>query len=123
MLNRRGYSTFVMCRACGKVITCKDCGLPLIYHRNGVLLCHHCDERAAVPETCPSCGSRYIKYFGSGTEKLEEELRQLLPTARVLRMDRDTTGRKFANDEILAQFRNMICPAFNPSVSSAQMQV
>ena len=106
MLNRRGYSTFVMCRACGKVITCKDCGLPLVYHRNGVLLCHHCDERAAVPETCPSCGSRYIKYFGSGTEKLEEELRQLLPTARVLRMDRDTTGRKFAHDEILAQFRN-----------------
>ncbi|EKU71363.1 primosomal protein N' [Selenomonas sp. F0473] len=106
MLNRRGYSTFVMCRACGAVVTCKDCGLPLVYHTNGTLVCHHCDRRAAVPETCPACGSRYIKYFGSGTEKLEEELLQLLPTARVLRMDRDTTGRKLAHDEILAQFRS-----------------
>ena len=106
MLNRRGYSTFVMCRACGTVMTCTDCGLPLVYHRNGALLCHHCDRHAAVPDTCPACGSRYIKYFGSGTEKLEEELRTALPAARVLRMDRDTTGGKRAHDEILAQFRS-----------------
>ena len=105
MLNRCGYSTFIMCRSCGAVITCADCGLPLVYHANGALVCHHCDLRAAVPETCPKCGSRYIKYFGSGTEKLEEELGQLLPAARLVRMDRDTTGRKFAHTEILTQFR------------------
>ena len=105
MLNRRGYSTFVMCRSCGAVITCAECSLPLVYHANGALVCHHCDLRAAVPETCPKCGSRYIKYFGSGTEKLEEELGQLLPTARLVRMDRDTTGRKLAHTEILSQFR------------------
>ena len=105
MLNRRGYATFIMCRSCGAVMTCTDCGMPLVYHANGALLCHHCDLRVPVPDTCPKCGSRYIKYFGSGTEKLEEELGQLLPTARLVRMDRDTTGRKLAHTEILTQFR------------------
>ncbi|WP_313990998.1 primosomal protein N' [uncultured Selenomonas sp.] len=105
MLNRRGYATFVMCRSCGAVMTCDMCGLPFVYHANRSLVCHHCDQRPAVPETCPKCGSRYIKYFGAGTEKLEEELRQLLPQARVVRMDRDTTGRKLAHMEILSQFR------------------
>ena len=105
MLNRRGYSTFVLCRSCGAVMMCKDCGMPLVYHANGVLVCHHCDQRVPVPDTCPKCGSRCIKYFGSGTEKLEEELGQMLPTARLVRMDRDTTGRKLAHTEILTQFR------------------
>ena len=105
MLNRRGYSTFIMCRSCGAVMTCTQCSMPLVYHVNGELLCHHCDLRAPVPETCPQCGSRYIKYFGSGTEKLEEELGQLLPAARIVRMDRDTTGRKLAHEEILTKFR------------------
>ena len=105
MLNRRGYSTFIMCRSCGAVITCSDCGLPLVYHADGTLVCHHCDQRTAVPEVCPKCGSRYIKYFGSGTEKLEEELGQLLPRTRIVRMDRDTTGRKLAHSEMLARFR------------------
>ena len=105
MLNRRGYATFIMCRSCGAVITCQECSLPLVYHTNGALVCHHCDLRAPVPDTCPKCGSRYIKYFGSGTEKLEEELGQILPTARLVRMDRDTTGRKLAHTEILTQFR------------------
>ena len=105
MLNRRGYATFIMCRSCGAVMTCTDCGMPLVYHANGALLCHHCDLRVPVPDTCPKCGSRCIKYFGSGTEKLEEELGQLLPTARLVRMDRDTTGRKLAHTEILTQFR------------------
>ena len=105
MLNRRGYATFIMCRSCGAVITCQECSLPLVYHANGALVCHHCDLRAPVPDTCPKCGSRYIKYFGSGTEKLEEELGQILPTARIVRMDRDTTGRKLAHTEILTQFR------------------
>ena len=105
MLNRRGYSTFVMCRSCGAVITCPDCGLPLVYHTNGRLQCHHCDTYQSVPDVCPKCGSRYIKYFGSGTEKLEQELRQVVPQARIIRMDRDTTGTKFAHQHILERFR------------------
>ena len=106
MLNRRGYSTFVMCRSCGEVLKCKACGLPLVYHKNGRLMCHHCDAVERVPDVCPKCGSRYIKYFGSGTEKLEQELRELVPAAKVIRMDRDTTGRKFAHQDILTRFRN-----------------
>ena len=109
MLNRRGFSTFVLCRSCGEVIKCPDCGLPLVYHatKRGAkfLLCHHCDIRKPVPDVCPKCGSRYIKYFGSGTEKLEQELHALVPEARVVRMDRDTTGGKFAHQEILTRFR------------------
>ena len=105
MLNRRGFSTFVMCRSCGEVIRCRHCGLPLVYHRSGQLKCHHCDVQEPVPNVCPKCGSRYIKYFGSGTEKLEQELRQLVPSARVIRMDRDTTTTKFAHQEILESFR------------------
>ena len=105
MLNRRGYSTFVMCRSCGEVIKCRECGMPLVYHQNGSLVCHHCDIREPVPTICPKCGSPYIKYFGSGTEKLEQELRTIFPQARVIRMDRDTTGKKFAHQQILEQFR------------------
>lgn len=110
MLNRRGFSTFVMCRSCGTVMNCPDCGLPLVYHegRNGKagwLQCHHCDIRRPIPDICPECGSRYIKYFGSGTEKLEQELRKTFPQARVIRMDRDTTGTKFAHQNILERFR------------------
>lgn len=105
MLNRRGFSTFVMCRSCGEVIKCKDCGLPLVYHKSGRLQCHHCDLMAEVPDLCPKCSSRYIKYFGTGTERLEQELQQLLPAARIIRMDRDTTGRKFAHTQILEQFK------------------
>ncbi len=105
MLNRRGFSTFVMCRSCGEVIKCKLCGLPLVYHKNGKLACHHCDVTEKVPDVCPKCGSRYIKYFGSGTEKLEQELHQVVPSARVIRMDRDTTNTKFAHQEILDKFR------------------
>lgn len=105
MLNRRGFSTFVMCRACGAVLKCRFCGLPLVYHKNHKLICHHCEVREDVPNVCPRCGSRYIKYFGSGTEKLEQELSLLAPRARILRMDRDTTGGKFAHQEILEKFR------------------
>lgn len=105
MLNRRGYSTFVMCRSCGYVVTCPDCGLPMVYHRTGRLACHHCDTGLDTPTVCPQCGGKYIRFFGTGTEKLEEELRTLLPEARVVRMDRDTTGKKFAHQEILNAFR------------------
>ena len=105
MLNRRGFSTFVMCRSCGHVIKCPQCNLPLVYHRRGVLQCHHCDITEPVPDVCPNCQSRYIKFFGSGTEKLEEELAQVFPQARIIRLDRDTTGRKFAHQDILNQFK------------------
>ncbi|MBR2215477.1 MAG: primosomal protein N' [Selenomonadaceae bacterium] len=105
MLNRRGYATFVMCRSCGEALKCAQCGMPLVYHRDGRLLCHHCDISEAVPSVCPKCGSRYIKYFGSGTEKLEQELKELVPQGRIIRMDRDTTTGKFAHQEILAKFR------------------
>lgn len=106
MLNRRGFSTFVMCRSCGYVAKCRQCGLPLVYHRNGSLSCHHCDVGEPVPKTCPECHSKYIKFFGAGTEKLEQELQELVPQARVIRMDRDTTGTKFAHTDILRKFRN-----------------
>lgn len=104
LLNRRGFSTFIMCRECGHVIACDQCTLPLTYHKNGSLQCHFCDTNAAVPDICPKCASRYIKYFGSGTEKLEDEMAKLFPKARVIRMDRDTTGGKFAHAEILKSF-------------------
>lgn len=105
MLNRRGFATFVMCRSCGEPIKCPQCTMPLVYHRDGRLLCHHCDIQLPVPDVCPKCGSPYIKYFGSGTEKLEQELSELVPEARIIRMDRDTTTGKFAHTEILDKFR------------------
>lgn len=105
MLNRRGFATFVMCRSCGEPVKCPQCTMPLVYHRDGRLLCHHCDIQVPVPDVCPKCGSTYIKYFGSGTEKLEQELAELVPEARIIRMDRDTTAGKFAHTEILDKFR------------------
>lgn len=110
MLNRRGFSTFIMCRSCGEVIKCPECSMPLTYHQDKFgrkkLLCHHCDLPAAIPDVCPVCGSRYIKYFGSGTEKLEQELATSFPGAKILRMDRDTTTAKFAHQEILHKFKD-----------------
>lgn len=105
MLNRRGFFTFIMCRSCGHVVVCRFCGLPLVYHRDGRLACHHCDTHEEVPSLCPSCDSTYIKFFGSGTEKLERELQERMPEVRVARFDRDTTRQKFAHDEILDDFR------------------
>ena len=105
LLNRRGFSTFVMCRSCGYTVVCSECGLPMVYHKDGRLLCHHCDIHAVPPEVCPKCGSTYIRYFGSGTEKLESQIQELLPAIRVIRMDRDTTQKKFAHTDILRAFR------------------
>ena len=106
MLNRRGWATFVMCRSCGEAITCPECSLPMVYHKtSGKLHCHHCDIVRETPQICPKCQSRYIKFFGSGTEKLEGEIAELLPTARLLRMDRDTVGKKFAHQQILDKFK------------------
>lgn len=104
LLNRRGYNTFVMCRSCGYVVNCSDCGLSMTYHADGKLRCHHCEIETDPPTTCPKCGSKYIKYFGTGTQKLEEALTEILPDAKILRMDRDTTNRKFAHKKILESF-------------------
>ena len=106
LLNRRGYSTFVMCRECGEVIKCRDCGMPMVYHRDGKMRCHHCDLEDTPPDICPNCGSHYIKYFGSGTQRLEQALKIALPNAKILRMDRDTTGKKFSHQTMLNMFKN-----------------
>ncbi|MBP2644710.1 MAG: primosomal protein [Firmicutes bacterium] len=105
VLNRRGYATFVMCRECGHVMTCNRCAVSLVYHHAGaVLRCHYCQSHQPVPDVCPSCQSRYIRFFGTGTQKVEEELAQILPSARIVRMDQDTTGSKTAHQRILHSF-------------------
>lgn len=104
LLNRRGYSTFVMCRDCGYTITCPHCAVALVYHSAGEdMRCHYCGNTAPVPDECPNCHSRRIKFFGTGTQKAEQELERL-PEVRVLRMDQDSTMAKFAHEEILHKF-------------------
>ncbi|MFC5541303.1 primosomal protein N' [Ureibacillus suwonensis] len=104
-LNRRGYSSFVLCRDCGTVMQCENCDISLTYHRyNEKLKCHYCGYEQPVPTNCPECGSEHIRYFGTGTQKVEEELTKLFPEARVLRMDVDTTKRKGAHEAILEDF-------------------
>ena len=104
-LNRRGATTFVLCRDCGHVETCPRCAVPLAYHSTGdILLCHHCNRRYPVPHLCPECGSSRIRYFGSGTQNVEATVQQAFPGARTLRWDRDVTGSKGSHDAILARF-------------------
>lgn len=106
LLNRRGYSTFVMCRDCGLVVQCPHCSVSLVYHRpQQALKCHYCEHTQAAPDVCPACQSRRIRYFGTGTQKAVEELAGLFPEARILRMDQDTTGGKFGHDKLLNAFR------------------
>ncbi len=111
LMNRRGYNTFVSCRSCGAVMKCPNCDVSLTYHQNGsgTLHCHYCGYVDAVPEKCPACASRYIRYFGAGTQKVEDELRRLLPELGmegVVRMDIDTTSGKEGHAKILDQFRS-----------------
>ncbi|WP_017727255.1 primosomal protein N' [Halalkalibacterium ligniniphilum] len=104
-LNRRGYSTFVMCRDCGYVASCEHCDISFTYHRSHhSLKCHYCGHEERMPETCQSCGSEHIRFFGSGTQKVEEELARVLPEARVIRMDVDTTRKKGAHERLLTKF-------------------
>ena len=106
LLNRRGHSTFVMCRECGHVMRCDHCSVPLVYHMHGgKLSCHYCESFHAVPTSCPECHGRYIRYFGAGTQRLEEELTNLMPGVRLTRMDHDTTGGKTSHDSLLDGFR------------------
>lgn len=95
LMNRRGYSTFISCRECGYVAKCPTCGLSLTYHNSGRMLeCHYCGHSEPAPDICPECGSRYIRYFGTGTEKVEEEIRQLFPESTVERIDLDSVKKK-----------------------------
>ncbi|KON89145.1 primosomal protein N' [Sporosarcina globispora] len=105
-LNKRGHSSFVMCRDCGYVINCPHCDISLTYHRyNQQMKCHYCGYEAHVPNACPECQSEHIRYFGTGTQKVEEELAKILPEAKVIRMDVDTTSRKGAHEKLLDQFQ------------------
>jgi primosomal protein N' (replication factor Y) (superfamily II helicase) len=105
MLNRRGYSRFILCRSCGETIQCPNCDVTLTYHRSErVIVCHYCNHRQAVPRVCPSCGKKYIYYVGEGTEQLEEMLTQFFPALRVARIDRDTTARRTVFEKSLSDF-------------------
>ncbi len=104
-LNRRGYSSFVMCRDCGFVVQCPNCDISLTYHRStNRMKCHYCGHEDIVPNQCPECESEHIRYFGTGTQKVEEEIIKLLPQARIIRMDVDTTSRKGAHEKLLNAF-------------------
>ncbi|SMF87939.1 replication restart DNA helicase PriA [Paenibacillus uliginis N3/975] len=107
LLNRRGYSTFVMCRSCGYVAGCPECDISLTYHqKSNNLRCHYCGYAHQAPEVCPDCGSEHIRYFGTGTQRVEEELAKLFPGIRVIRMDVDTTTEKGSHEKLLKQFRD-----------------
>ena len=106
-LNRRGYSTFVSCRECGYVARCPGCGLSLTYHKaGGQAVCHYCGYHEPAPNKCPECGSKYIRYFGSGTEKLEEAVSDLFPEYTAERLDLDTVKRKGELTRKLKAFRS-----------------
>jgi len=108
-LNRRGFASFVSCRACGQVINCNNCDISMTYHKNiNKLRCHYCGDTKDLPKVCPSCGSKYIKQFGIGTEKVEELTKELFPQANVVRMDSDTTSKKNSYDKILNDMKNGI---------------
>ncbi|ETT63404.1 primosomal protein N' [Paenibacillus sp. FSL R7-277] len=107
LLNRRGFSTFVMCRSCGYVAGCPECDISLTYHsRSDNLRCHYCGHAEPAPKVCPECGSEHIRFFGTGTQRVEEELGKLFPGIRVIRMDVDTTTEKGSHEKLLNQFRD-----------------
>ena len=106
-LNRRGFSTFVMCRDCGYTVKCKRCNISLTYHsREDKLKCHYCGYEMNNIKVCPKCHSKNIKHFGSGTQKLEEIIHKLYPQASTIRMDIDTVSKKNSHEEILNKFKN-----------------
>jgi len=106
-LNRRGYSTFVMCRECGYTVKCKSCNITMTYHLNeNRLKCHYCGHEQRNVLECPECKSKNIKYFGTGTQRLEDEINKIFPTASTIRMDIDTVNKKNSHEEILNKFKN-----------------
>lgn len=105
-LNRRGYNTFISCRECGEVIKCPKCDVSLSKHNNGFMMCHYCGYIEREPKECPKCKSKLIGGFGTGTQKVEEEINKIFPSAKTLRMDKDTTTKKGAYSKILTDFLN-----------------
>ncbi|MCX4314658.1 MAG: primosomal protein N', partial [Clostridia bacterium] len=104
-LNRRGYSSYVMCKKCGYVAKCEDCDVSLVYHKEEDLLkCHYCQRRYAKLDLCPQCKSPHIKQGFMGTERIVEQVNELFPSARVIRMDNDTTRTKDAHLKLLSDF-------------------
>ena len=105
LLNRRGYNTFVSCRGCGHVITCPNCSISLTYHRaNDRFMCHYCGYSQSPLTLCPECGSNKIRYSGLGTQRAEQELSELFPNARILRMDTDATMSRISYEEKFGKF-------------------
>ncbi|MBU5454016.1 primosomal protein N' [Caproiciproducens sp. MSJ-32] len=104
-LNRRGFSTFVSCRSCGYVFKCPHCDISLTYHKNGLLNCHYCGYSTRQEKLCPKCKSKYVKYFGAGTERVEEEIKKYFSSVKVLRMDIDTTRNKNSYEYIYDAFK------------------
>ena len=106
-LNRRGYSTFVMCRDCGYTAKCKNCNITMTYHiKQNKLKCHYCGYECSALTVCPNCKSNNIRYFGTGTQKLEAEIKKIFPTASTIRMDVDTVTKKNSHEEILNKFKD-----------------
>ena len=106
-LNRRGYSTYIMCRECGYTVKCKNCNISMTYHKTeNKLKCHYCGYEENVVTVCPECKSTKIRYFGTGTQKLEQEINKIFPQATTIRMDVDTVTKKNSHEEILNKFRN-----------------
>ena len=106
-LNRRGYASFVSCRSCGYVFQCENCDISLTYHKGkNIGRCHYCGYEREIPKECPECSSTYVKPFGVGTQRIEEELKIIFPDYKVLRMDKDTTSKKGSLEEILNKFKN-----------------
>ncbi len=110
-LNRRGYHRFVSCRSCGQAVTCERCSVAMTYHTHrgsyteGELVCHFCGDRKPLPHLCPVCSSEHLVRGGYGTQRIEQELGELFPSSRVLRMDTDTTSSKHSYDRMLGEFR------------------
>lgn len=105
LLNRRGYSSFVLCRSCGESIHCPNCDVTLTYHRSEMsIVCHYCNHRRNAPSACPSCAGKYIYYVGEGTEQIEEILQQKFPQLRIARLDRDTTSRRKLFERAIMEF-------------------
>ena len=106
-LNRRGYSTFIMCRDCGHVVKCEECDVSMTYHsEENKLICHYCGKTKEVMSVCPMCTSKNIRYFGTGTQKIEAEIKKYFPEASVIRMDVDTTRVKNGHEKIISKFRD-----------------
>ena len=109
LMNRRGYNSFVICRSCGYVVKCPNCDVSMTYHlaaEDGLLSCHYCGHTMPPPQICPECGGKYIRYFGAGTQKVEEEVHKLIPQVTTVRMDYDTTSGKDGHEKVLEEFRS-----------------